>query len=278
MSDATAADDRNDPAPVGERPEDSAVVPARPLGFVGLGAFGMAVAVRLAERFPLLACDADPARLSLLMDKVEHDARVHTTPLPAELAERCDMIVVLQPSAAEAEAAVADLAARACAGTMLLDLSASHPAATRRLAAELSDRSVHLLDAVLLGTEGAAEQGGLTILAGGAEAVLAEARPYLEPLGTVIRAGAIGTGHALAALLGAVAASPEAADEAARIADASGIDPALLARLSAAGLARPSADGVEIALALGSEARMETPALEAAMAAFRLRAEDIPPS
>ena len=54
----TTDDNRDDAAPVSARPRDIHAVSARPLGFVGLGGLGMAVAVRLAGPFPLLAATA----------------------------------------------------------------------------------------------------------------------------------------------------------------------------------------------------------------------------
>jgi len=273
----TTDDDRDDAAPVSARPRDNHAMPARPLGFVGLGGMGLAIAVRLAGRFPLLGCDGDPARLSLLMDRTEHDSRVHTTPILAELADRCDVIAVLQPSASDAKRVIAELGASVRSGTMLLDLSASHPAETRRVAAELSDRSVHLLDAALLGTEQAADEGALIILAGGAEAVLAEVQPYLDRLGTVVRTGTIGTGHSLAALLGAVAAAgPQALDEARLIAEKSGIETAQLNQLLAVQMGQPSGDGLEIAVSLGGELGVELPLIAAALSTWRSRSGSIP--
>ncbi len=278
MSDTTA-DDRDDAAPIAARPHDSCASYARPLGFVGLGDLGMASAIRLANRFPLLGCDQDPARLSLLVDMVERDIHVHTTPVLAELAERCDVIAVLRPTAADAKKTISDLAASVRGGTMLLDLGASHPAETRRLAAELSDRSVHLLDAALLGTELAARDGSLTILVGGAASVLGEAEPYLAHLGTIIRTGPIGTGHTLAALLGAAAAAgPDALEEARALAEKSGLPPALLDELMASGAARPTADSLEIAATLGAAAGLEVPLISAALSTRQKSSDNMPDS
>ena len=188
------------------------------------------------------------------MDRVAQDSRVHTTPILAELAERCDIIAVLQPSASDAAKVVAELAASVRAGTMLLDLSASHPTATRRLAAELSDRSVHLLDAALLGTEQAAHDGVLTFLTGGAEAVLAEVQPYFDRLVRFFAQALSEPGTPLAALLGAVAeAGPDAAGRLGRggeernRADAAGNDAGRPERVSRRRTA------LEIAASLGGE-------------------------
>ena len=182
MSDTTA-DDRDDAAPIAARPNDSCASYARPLGFVGLDDLGMASAVRLANRFPLLGCDQDPARLSLLVDMVERDSprphhsrprgtrrtvRRHRRPAPDRSGREEDHLRFGGQCSGRHDAPRP---------------GASHPAETRRLAAELSDRSVHLLDAALLGTELAARDGSLTILVGGAASVLGEAEPYLAHLG-----------------------------------------------------------------------------------------------
>lgn len=272
----TANEPGNDTTPIVARETGKGAATSPPFGFVGLAGLGLPVALRLARRFPLLGCDTDPALLSHLADAAT-DGRVHTTPILAEVAKRCDVIALLQPSSEQAEMTAAELAASARSGTMLLDLSVSDPAATRRLAAELSDRSIHLLDAVVLGSADEAANGTLTILAGGAGAVLAETLPYLEALGTVVPTGVIGSGQTVAALVAAVGtAGPAAMPEAFAVAEAAGVDPGRLGDPRLLKRIPRSADSLSVAVALGGALEVDTPVMRAALAAWRAETGRMP--
>ena len=72
---------------------------------------------------------------------------------------------------------------------------------TREIAAALSARGVGMLDAPGSGGVQKAEKGALTIMVGGAEAVLQDVRPVLADVGeTLIHVGGIGAGHIAKAL------------------------------------------------------------------------------
>lgn len=255
----TTDDDRNAATPAAERVDPDEAPAGPPLGFAGLSGRGLALACRLARRYPLLACDPDPALLSQFVDATAAALPAHTTPLLTEVTERCDVILAAVASD------LAPLAVTSRAGTTLLDLASADPAETRRLAAELSDRSIHLLDAVVLGTAAQIADGAAVVLAGGSGAVLAAVQSILAGLGTPVVAGPIGAGQTLALLLAARDAAPDAAAEVRAVAQASGLDPALLDAVGEAREDGPSAAAaLAFAHAAGAERQVPTPLLTAA--------------
>src|SRR5581483_6612286 len=81
-------------------------------------------------------------------------------------------------------------------GQIVVDLSTSAPSSTVKIHADLAERGVELVDAGISGGAAAAEQGSLTIMAGGSERALDEIRPFLDTFSArVYHMGAPGSGH-----------------------------------------------------------------------------------
>jgi 3-hydroxyisobutyrate dehydrogenase-like beta-hydroxyacid dehydrogenase len=126
-------------------------------------------------------------------------AGVEPVPSLAALVERCDVVLLSLPDSSVVEAVVlgeGGVLASCRPGQVVVDLSTSAPGSTVRLHALLAERDVELIDAGISGGARGAEQGTLTIMAGGsAEAV--------ERLGALLAAfsarvhhmGASGAGH-----------------------------------------------------------------------------------
>jgi 3-hydroxyisobutyrate dehydrogenase len=74
-------------------------------------------------------------------------------------------------------------------GALWLEMTSSSPPTTRAVAEQAAVRGARVLDAPVSGGVRGAEEGTLTIMVGGPRALLAEARPLLEVLGTIVHAG-----------------------------------------------------------------------------------------
>jgi 3-hydroxyisobutyrate dehydrogenase-like beta-hydroxyacid dehydrogenase len=88
----------------------------------------------------------------------------------------------------------------ASAGKPLLicDASTSDPSVTIRLAAELAEKGITLIDSPLGRTPKDAAEGTLDVMVGGDEAVVERARPVLEAFAKrVIHTGPTGSGHTM---------------------------------------------------------------------------------
>lgn len=163
-----------------------------PAGMVGTGNMGGRMTRRMvAAGHQVLAVDADPARAAA------SGARAAAS--LAELAARCDVIMLSLPDSSVIETVVrgpGGLGEHARDGQVLVDLSTADPKSTRALHGELAARGVRYLDAGISGGAAAAEAGTLTLMVGGDGAALAEVRPLLDAFSAhVHHMGASGAGH-----------------------------------------------------------------------------------
>jgi 3-hydroxyisobutyrate dehydrogenase len=118
---------------------------------------------------------------------------------PAELAGRSDLVMVCVSDTPDVEEVVegeAGILAGLQPGSIIIDHSTISPAATKRLAAQVTEAGSRWLDApVSGGTEGAAN-GTLSTMVGGDPDDLERARPYLAAYSTTItHVGPVGAGQ-----------------------------------------------------------------------------------
>ncbi|MDP8905740.1 MAG: NAD(P)-dependent oxidoreductase [Chloroflexota bacterium] len=111
-------------------------------------------------------------------------------------------------------------------GVVLLEMSTAEPRVSRSLAPEVRRRGGELLDAPVSGSVALAEQGRLTIMAGGAADALERAKPVLEAMAArVFHLGEVGTGAAMKLAVNAVIFALDVAlSEALVLAERAGIE------------------------------------------------------
>jgi len=139
----------------------------------------------------VLGFDLDPTRTET--------AGATAAPSPAAVAETCDVILLSLPDSSVVEAVVLGddgILGATRSDQVVVDLSTSSPSSTVELHRRLGERGVEFVDAGISGGAAAAEQGTLTIMAGGSEAALDRVRPVLETFSSrVFHMGASGAGH-----------------------------------------------------------------------------------
>ena len=200
------------------------------LGLIGLGALGSRIATRLLRAgFSLHTYDI--ADVALRMFNMDVGGII--TGSPKMMAQSCDVIITVLPSAAEVREVTfgwEGLARGFAKGGVLIDMGSSDPVATGALADELADRGIDMVDAPALGTSEDAKAGKLTFVIGGPDAVVERCRRIFETLGErVLRAGAAGSGQAAAALVDFLrAVELLAASEVLRIGGRCGFDAGML--------------------------------------------------
>jgi 3-hydroxyisobutyrate dehydrogenase-like beta-hydroxyacid dehydrogenase len=111
-------------------------------------------------------------------------------------------------------------------GTLVVDMSTVDPGTSQAMAAKAKALGLRYLEAPVAGGVGAAEQGTLTIMAGGAPEDFAAAKPLLETMGKkVLHVGPMGQGSILKLCANLVAASiVTAMNEALTLAAKSGLN------------------------------------------------------
>jgi 3-hydroxyisobutyrate dehydrogenase len=202
-------------------------VPER-VGLIGLGNMGRPMGRRIAAGgYALTVHDLDPARIAAFRAEVPA-ARAADSAAAAGAAS--DILVTMLPdgqAVREALLGAAGALPALTAGATVIDMSSSSPLGTRQLGAELARHGVHLVDAPVSGGVRRAVDGTLSIMAGCDSPALERVLALLGTMGTVMRAGPLGAGHAIKALNNYVsAAGLVAACEAVQAARRFGLDPA----------------------------------------------------
>ncbi len=205
------------------------------VGFIGLGAMGRPMARHLQAAGHELHVWA---RRSASADGLP--ATVH--PTPAALGAACEVVLTVITSSADvAGVALGDngLIHGMASGSVLVDCSTIAPDVARRIAGQLAEKGIHMLDAPVSGGEQGAIAATLAIMAGGDAAVLERVRPLLEKLGQrIVHIGPNGAGQVAKACNQMImVAAIEAVAEAMHLARAAGVDPAKVKQALAGGSA-----------------------------------------
>jgi 3-hydroxyisobutyrate dehydrogenase len=152
-----------------------------------------------------------------------------------------DVLILMLPDSAvvdavfrgaeqSAEPASGGLLACLRPGTLVIDMGSSTPGHTVDNQVAARARGVSFIDAPVSGGVGGAQAASLAIMVGASEADFERARPLLQCLGSkVIRAGDVGSGHAVKALNNLLGATILAASaEVFAIGEKFGLDPAVM--------------------------------------------------
>jgi 3-hydroxyisobutyrate dehydrogenase-like beta-hydroxyacid dehydrogenase len=157
------------------------VTAGTPVGVVGLGLLGHAVASRL------VGAGHGVVGYDVLAERVAALAGLGGQPAVSagEVARRADPVCTLLPSLAAVEAAILGpdgVLAGAGAGRTLVQMSTISPALTERLAREAGARGWAFLDCPVSGTSAMVALGEGILLVGGEPAVVERWRPVLEAI------------------------------------------------------------------------------------------------
>ena len=184
---------------------------AERVGFIGLGIMGSRMAANLARAgFELTVFNRTRERAEAWV--AEHGGTVAAS--PAEAAEAADVLVTMVVDGPQVEAVLlgagapaAPALAAARPGQLFVDMSTISPEHSRSIAARLEPRGVRFMDAPVSGSAPRAQDGTLTIMAGGAAEEFARARPLFEAMGErIVHAGPLGHGQVIKLVNNAVAA------------------------------------------------------------------------
>jgi 3-hydroxyisobutyrate dehydrogenase-like beta-hydroxyacid dehydrogenase len=196
------------------------------VGFAGLGIMGSRMAANLRRAgFELTVWNRTRATAEEWASG--HGAAVADT--PAGLARASDVIVTMVVDGDQVESVLlGDQGAQEGAGEGLLcvDMSTIGPAAAVRIAGRLAEHGIRFVDAPVTGSSPGAENGTLTIIAGGEEEDFERARPLFEAMGElIVHMGPLGNGQIVKLINNTVAAiNTTVAGEALLLARRAGVD------------------------------------------------------
>lgn len=166
-------------------------------GFIGLGAMGAPMARHVHARGLLTVVGT---RTQEKADALASELGVRAARSGQNFAD-CDAVALCVPLDADVLENVAGLADVLRPGTVVVDHSTVSVDTARRAAAMLAAHGIGFLDAPVSGGVEGARNGRLSVMAGGDDAVLEQARPMLESYAARIsHMGAIGAGQATKAV------------------------------------------------------------------------------
>jgi 3-hydroxyisobutyrate dehydrogenase-like beta-hydroxyacid dehydrogenase len=206
-------------------------------GFVGLGIMGTRMAANVARAgFELTVATRTPGKAQAWAR--EHGARAVDT--PAEVAALSDVLVTMVVDGQQVEQVLLGgdgIVAGAAEGLLCVDMSTIAPSQTRALGARLAAAGVRMVDAPVTGSAPKAQDGTLTIMAGGEPEDVQRARPLLDAMGAlVVHVGALGQGEMAKVINNAVAAvNTSTVAQALLVARATGVDLDALVQVMGAG-------------------------------------------
>ncbi|KXA88722.1 6-phosphogluconate dehydrogenase [candidate division MSBL1 archaeon SCGC-AAA259A05] len=155
------------------------------IGFIGLGTMGKPMAKNLYEEFgELIVWNRTESKADEL-----RNMGAEWGVSPKEVAEKTDVIITIVRDTE----AVKDVVIRESGviegidkGSILIDMSTISPQETREIAEKVREKGADMLDAPVSGGDIGAEEGTLSIMAGGSEETFEECKPILEVLGEEI--------------------------------------------------------------------------------------------
>ena len=163
------------------------------LGFIGLGVMGAPMCANLLGKSgcSVIVYDTQP---QAVQTACEHGARA-AADVPS-VAAQADIVFLSLPSIEQVERVVSEMLQAGTLPAMVVDMSTSNVARTRKLAETLQSRGVAFVDAPVARTAQAAREGKLFISVGGSEADFLRVQPYLQHMGSdVLHCGATGHGQ-----------------------------------------------------------------------------------
>jgi 3-hydroxyisobutyrate dehydrogenase len=204
------------------------------IGVIGIGALGSRVALRLLwSGFHTLQI-YDIADVAVRMFTNDYGGMAAGS--PKMMAQTCDAIIAVLPSAAELREVCfgwEGLAQGFAERGILIDLGNTDPVETISIGNELAAAGVDLVAAPAFGTPAEAKEGKLTLVAGGPDAAIERCRPLLDTIATkILRADTAAAAQAASAIADYLrAARLLAASEAIRLGERFGFAPATVLEL-----------------------------------------------
>jgi 2-hydroxy-3-oxopropionate reductase len=209
------------------------------LGFIGLGIMGKPMAAHLVKA----------GNTVYVYDKVASSVKALEAEgaIPClnvkEVAAKATIIFLMLPDTPDVEEVLFGrdgVGEGIRPGSTVIDMSSISPIATRRFAERLLAANVEMLDAPVSGGQIGAENGTLSIMIGGKEAVFSAMKPYFDIMGkNIVHIGGNGDGQVCkVANQIVVALTLEGISEALVLASKAGADPAKVRQALLGGFAQ----------------------------------------
>jgi 3-hydroxyisobutyrate dehydrogenase len=226
-------------------PARGVISPPAEVAFIGLGNMGEPMAARLVGAgYRVRGFDSSPET----RERVAGATGVVAAGNLEEAVSGADAVVLMLPTGKVVRAVAEQMRGSLRSGTVIVDMSSSEPIGTRALGEELIAGGFEFVDAPVSGGVKRAVEGKLAIMVGGDDRSIDRIEPLLQAMGpSIIRTGALGSGHAMKALNNYVSgAGLIAALEALEVGRAFGLDPNVIVDVFNASTGRNNSTEVKL--------------------------------
>ena len=161
-----------------------------PIGLIGLGNAGMALASPLLKQYSVLGFDRDSGRA-----KIAGQAGVRIAASSRAVAEGCEIVMMSLPTPEASRAAMMEMAGKALAGRLVIETSTVSPHDIEWLVKIAAEHGATVVDSAIVGGVQKLTQGSTTFLVGASEADFARAGPVLRAAAEeIFHLGPVGNG------------------------------------------------------------------------------------
>lgn len=153
------------------------------IGFLGLGAMGLPMAINLVKKgnAQVLGFDISKKQLDLFVQS----GGVSTSD-PNEIFSTCQIIFLCMPTNELLAENVEKIRLIASPNTIIIDLGSTSPSIIRELYSKLKKQSIDLIDSPVSGGEVGAINGSLVLMCGGDKKIFDSIKYLLDFLGTTV--------------------------------------------------------------------------------------------
>ena len=185
------------------------------VGFIGIGVMGRPMTLNLLKAGHSVTIFARHPEKPEVQEVLQAGAK--QAPSARAVAMASNIVITMVPNSPQVEEVVAGpqgILEGARKGLIIVDMSTIAPTVSRALAEKAAAQGVHFLDAPVSGGSQGAVNGTLTIMVGGEQEIVEQARPVLEAMGkkeNIFYVGPVGSGEIVKlvnnVLCGAIAAA-----------------------------------------------------------------------
>jgi 3-hydroxyisobutyrate dehydrogenase-like beta-hydroxyacid dehydrogenase len=168
------------------------VQPNPPVGLIGLGLMGRAIANRLVRHdYPVLGFDISADANAAFGDPGD----LTQVATPQAIFAACDRVILSLPAHTDVDLVLSQNESNLRAGQVVVDTTTGDPAYSESNGQRLAEINVHYLDATISGSSHQLESGDVVWMVGGSTVGMSECRDLFDVLGRhTFHVGASGSG------------------------------------------------------------------------------------
>lgn len=162
----------------------------QPVGLIGFGNAGRALAKPLLDKFQIVGFDADAKRRAMMVQ-----ANIAVVGSVKAVAARCEIVLLSLPTPEASRAVMNDMAGEDLKGRLIIETSTVSPHDIEWLVKTAAEHGATVADSAIVGGVQKLSEGETTFLVGASDADYVRAYPVLESAADeIFHLGAVGNG------------------------------------------------------------------------------------